>query len=224
MDSVWMLTFMRGEIQVARVLARVPWEWKVYWYLEEDETAYLLSEALKRSTGEPLEVRGFRDTEVIAPDDPRYPKAVAKFVTDKRLLGMWAYTTDAQIWVTLSQIRLACGTQKTSLVREALKKAGIACRIQAQRHLYSLRAVHCWNRQVGSRILLRPHQAAAFLGVARSSISGILGRLADQGMPVVRVGENPETRVAWGILRRVKRVGPRSFRYEVASGDKNIGD
>lgn len=142
----------------------------------------------------------------ISPGSSDYPRVVALRLTHDPALDYWAYTTPEDITVTLSQIARACGVERTTAVKRRVRERGLRIRETARGEAVAMSDV--WRHfgpSVSDQIVLYSGQVADFLGVRPESVPDIVRRLD------VHIPGRPQVGVRWGMLRCVRRTGPRSF-------------
>jgi hypothetical protein len=141
------------------------------------------------------------------PGTPEYPHGLASALTYDPLLSLWAYVTPQDILVSFSQAARAIGLRR-EVARKRLEDAGIAVNGD-EGESYRTISIHAIRRAFGAEVadglILYSGQIADFLGVHITSVPGIVDRLGI-GVP----GRN-QVGVRWGQLRRVQRIGPRSY-------------
>ena len=143
---------------------------------------------------------------IVMPGDPTYPRALAAALGKSALLGLWAFVTPTAVWVSSRQIALALGRQPTLPLRHELESRGIQFVTDHGQYLASMQQVAArLGESTSDRILLYPHQVADYLGVVPQVATRIVKRF---GLAIAR---DDVTVVPWGRLRRLHRVGPRSF-------------
>jgi len=126
-------------------------------------------------------------------------------LTNDKVINLWAYVTPTEIYVTLAQVGRALRSQSEAAQKRIEAEGHRVLRQHGKKVIGLSRAQGIFGREVTDRIVLYTRQVADFLGVTRESVPGIVDRLGI-GLPGrSRVG------VPWGTLRRVRRIGPRSF-------------
>lgn len=159
-----------------------------------------LSQRIGRSLSSP-----YSDTE-IGPGSAEYPRVVALNLTHDPALDYWAYTTPEDIGVTLSQIARACGLERTTGVKRRIRERGLRVAEGGRGETVAMSDVRrCFGPTVSDQIVLYSGQVADFLGVRPESVPDIVRRLG------VDIPGRSQVGVRWGMLRRVRRTGPRSF-------------
>jgi hypothetical protein len=136
------------------------------------------------------------------PGAANYPRGVASVLTHDSVLSLWAYVTKPNIFVTATQVSKAIGS-RLDMVRQELEEAGVENGSGRSIRMSDVRRV--FGREATDRLVLYSGQIADFLGVHITSVPGIVDRLGI-GVP----GRN-QVGVRWGQLRRVQRIGPRSY-------------
>jgi hypothetical protein len=143
---------------------------------------------------------------VVMPGDHAYPRALAAALGKSALLGLWAYVTPTAVWVSFRQIALGLGRQPALPLRYELESRGIQFVTDHGHYLASMQQVAArLGELTADRILLYPHQVADYLGVVPKVATRIMRRFG------LAISRNDMTVVSWGRLRRLHRVGPRSF-------------
>jgi hypothetical protein len=142
---------------------------------------------------------------VVHPGDPDYARRLAEALSKDPLLRAWAYVSALHIQVTFNQVAVAAGRDRSPAVREAFAKQGLAFIKNGGRYVVPLSQVQrVLGAQVADRVLLNVRQVADFLGLSSPSASKLIRK---HGLALYQ----GRTKVPWGLVRRIRRVGRRRF-------------
>jgi hypothetical protein len=146
-------------------------------------------------------------TSPVDPGSSQYPRALVQQLNHDPAMGLWAYVTPLNIKVTQRQVGIAMGRLPDAVFRSDLEARGVSFELASgQRYLTDLGEVtQVLGQQIADRIVLRPSQVAAFLGVGSHTARRVIQRL--------NIELDPEGAVEarWGEVRRIRRTGQRSF-------------
>ena len=142
----------------------------------------------------------------VYPGDSLYPRTLAHDLTRSRMMKLWAYVTPIAVWVSFRQVAHALGRQPLPGLRQEMESKGIQFLPNYGHYLAALETVSdTLGASVADQIILYPHQVAGYLGVVPKVATRIVRRFG------LAISRNDMTVVPWGRLRRLHRVGPRSF-------------
>jgi hypothetical protein len=153
---------------------------------------------------------------LIRPGEAGYPRALAAAFSRFDIWHLWAYANVAWVWVSFRQVAYAMGRQPTAALRQKLAGKKLAFFRESQRrYVTRIESVaEILGTEITDRILMYPYQAAKYLGVSRVAAPMIARRLG------IALERDDVTVVPWGKLRRVQRLGPRTFKVV----DDNFAD
>lgn len=160
----------------------------------------------ERWEGQPCPPMGKRKQSV-TPGMPDYPRVLAELLSSDKLLNLWAYVSPKDVFISLQQVAHAVNRPPDAELRADLVRRGITITQDgSSRYRVPLAQImRTFGVEVADRVLLRTGQIGEFLGLTSTATTLAVRRL---GIGVARDGE---TLVAWGIVRRIRRTGPRTL-------------
>lgn len=146
--------------------------------------------------------------QIVRPGNGQYPRALAQALCANKSLRLWAYVSAVALWVSYRQVAAAMLLRApTARLRQELETKGV--RFSATPHGHYKAALgqvaQVLGEEVADDIYLYPRQAGEFLGLSSRAAAFQVSRLG------IAAHREDMALVRWGLLRRVRRVGPRKF-------------
>jgi len=146
--------------------------------------------------------------QVVRPGDGDYPRALAQALCANKSLRLWAYVTASAVTVSYRQIAAAMLLRApTARLRQELEAKGVRFSATPRGHYTAAlsQVAQVLGEPLANDICLYPRQVGAFLGLSTRAAAYQVSRLG------IAAHREDMVLVRWGLLRHVRRVGPRKF-------------